>query len=180
LNDIFADIERVAAALDVANRGREVTQELRARMEAIAKTARSAQIRPRVAIIEWLDPLMAAGNWMPELAALAGGENLFGRAGEHSPRMSFEELAASNPEIVLISPCGFNMDRSFRELPLLGRFPEWLRLPAVKSNQVFVADGHQYFNRPGPRIVESLEILAEIVHPELFNFAHEGSGWRRA
>jgi iron complex transport system substrate-binding protein len=179
LADIFADIERVATALGVADRGREVTQRLRSRMDAIATEARALASVPRIAIIEWIDPLMAAGNWMPELVAMAAGDNLFGRAGEHSPWMQFDELAAADPEVILLSPCGFNIDRTLNELPAMTGNPEWPRLQAVRQRKVFVADGNQYFNRPGPRIAESLEILAEILHPERFSFGHEGPGWRR-
>ena len=104
---------------------------------------------------------MAAGNWMPTLVEMAGGDNLFGRAGEHSPWMKFEELAAADPEVILISPCGFNIARR-QDLPALTNRAEWSELSAVRERRVFMADGNQYFNRPGPRIVESLEILAEI------------------
>ena len=178
LADIFADIERVAKDLR-AEHGLEVTQCLKSRMDAIARQAQATESRPRVAIIEWIDPLMAAGNWMPELVAMAGGDNLFGRAGEHSPWMRFSELAAADPEVILITPCGFDMNRTLAELPVLTRNPEWLRLQAVRQHKVFAADGNQYFNRPGPRIADSLEILAEILHPESFSFGHEGYGWRR-
>jgi iron complex transport system substrate-binding protein len=180
LADIFTDIERVAAALGVADRGREVTDALRSRMEGIAADARSAAVRPRLAVIEWIDPLMAAGNWMPELVTMAGGTNLFGRAGEHSPWMKFEELAGADPDTILLCPCGFDMERTLKELPVLAENPAWACLQAIKLKNVFVADGNQYFNRPGPRIAESLEILAEIIHPEMFNFGHEGRGWCRA
>jgi iron complex transport system substrate-binding protein len=179
LADIFADIERVATALAVTERGSEVTRRLRSRMDAIATEARPLASVPRIAIIEWIDPLMAAGNWMPELVAMAAGGNLFGCAGEHSPWMKFDELTAADPEVILFSPCGFNMDRTLNELPALTGNPEWPRLQAVRQRKVFVADGNQYFNRPGPRIAESLEILAEILHPERFSFGHEGHGWRR-
>jgi|SRR5580658_4136764 iron complex transport system substrate-binding protein len=179
LADIFADIERVATALAVTDRGSEVTRRLRSRMDAIATEARALASVPRIAIIEWIDPLMAAGNWMPELVAMAAGDNLFGRAGEHSPWMQFDELAAADPEVILLSPCGFNIDRTLNELPAMTGNPEWPRLQAVRQRKVFVADGNQYFNRPGPRIAESLEILAEILHPERFSFGHEGPGWRR-
>jgi iron complex transport system substrate-binding protein len=179
LADIFADIERVATALAVTDRGSEVTRRLRSRMDAIATEARALASVPRIAIIEWIDPLMAAGNWMPELVAMAAGGNLFGCAGEHSPWMKFDELTAADPEVILFSPCGFNMDRTLNELPALTGNPEWPRLQAVRQRKVFVADGNQYFNRPGPRIAESLEILAEILHPERFSFGHEGHGWRR-
>ena len=179
LDDIFTDMQRVADALDAHARGTELVERLRARLNTIADKARSASERPRVATIEWIDPMMAAGNWMPTLVEMAGGVNLFGKAGEHSPWMKFEELAEKDPDVILISPCGFNMDRAAQDLPTLANRAEWNGLKAVRGGQVFMADGNQYFNRPGPRIAESLEILAEITHPELFHFGHEGSGWRR-
>lgn len=179
LDDVFADMQRVADALDAPARGVELVVTLRARLSAIAERARGAALRPGVATIEWIDPLMAAGNWMPTLIEMAGGSNLFGTAGEHSPWMKFEELAARDPDVILISPCGFNMDRAAKDLPVLTQLAGWPRLKAVRNRRVFMADGNQYFNRPGPRIAESLEILAEIVHPERFRFGHEGSGWRR-
>ncbi|MGC2444675.1 cobalamin-binding protein [Candidatus Binatus sp.] len=179
LDDIFSDMQRVADALDAQARGTELVGVLRARLSKIADKARVASERPRVATIEWLDPLMAGGNWMPSLVEMAGGVNLFGTAGEHSPWMKFDDLAAKNPDLILISPCGFDMDRAAQDLPALTNRAEWARLKAVRERRVFIADGNQYFNRPGPRIAESLEILAEITHPELFHYGHEGAGWRR-
>ena len=177
LHDVFNDMEHVATALGAPDRGREVVARLRQRMMAIETRAKSAGSRPRIACIEWIDPLMAAGNWMPEMIAMAGGENLFGKAGEHSPWMKFEELANANPDVILIAPCGFNMERTAIDLPLLTERPEWAGLKAVRDRKIFLGEGNQYFNRPGPRIVESLEILAEILHPELFSFGHQGSGF---
>jgi iron complex transport system substrate-binding protein len=179
LDDIFTDMQRVADALGAPARGVELVARLRNRLAAIAGKARNAAERPTVATIEWIDPLMAAGNWMPTLVEMAGGSNLFGTAGEHSPWMKFDDLAAKDPAVILISPCGFNMDRAAEDLPVLTNQPKWRQLAAVRNRRVFMADGNEYFNRPGPRIAESLEILAEIVHPELFHFGHEGSGWRR-
>ena len=179
LDDVFTDMQRVADALGASARGVELVARLRQRLAAIAGKARDASLRPGIATIEWIDPMMAAGNWMPTLVEMAGGTNLFGTAGEHSPWMKFDDLAAKDPDVILISPCGFNMDRAAKDLPALTKHAEWPRLKAVRNRQVFMADGNQYFNRPGPRIAESLEILAEIVHPELFRFGHEGSGWRR-
>ncbi len=179
LEDVFTDLQHVADALDASSAGVKLVAGLRSRLDAIADRALTAPNRPRLATIEWIDPLMAAGNWMPTLVEMAGAVNLFGRPGEHSPWMKFEELAANNPDTILISPCGFNIDRAAQDLPALTRRPEWPSLEAVRENRVFMADGNQYFNRPGPRLAESLEILAEIVHPELFHFGHEGSGWRR-
>ncbi len=179
LDDIFTDMQRVADALDARARGVEMVERIRTRLTRIADRAGSASQRPSVAMIEWIDPLMAAGNWMPTLVEMAGGLNLFGVAGRHSPWMKFDELAAKDPDVILISPCGFSMDRAAQDLPALTNRAQWDGLKAVRTRRVFMADGNQYFNRPGPRIAESLEILAEIAHPELFRFGHEGSGWRR-
>jgi len=152
---------------------------MRRRMDEIAAKARTAQSRPTVACVEWIEPLMAAGNWSPELVEMAGGVNLFGEAGKHSPWMSWEALVAADPDVIFISPCGFDIARTMEETHLLTGKLEWQELKAAKEDRVFVADGNQYFNRPGPRLVESLEILAELLHPELFNFGYEGKGWAR-
>lgn len=172
LDDIFRDLQLVADALEVPERGREVVAALRGRIDAVARRARQASTRPTVACIEWVEPLMAAGNWMPTLVELAGGTNLFGTAGKHSPWMTFDELCARDPELILILPCGYDIARARQDLPFLERQPRWRDLRAVKSGRVYVADGNQYFNRPGPRVVESLEILAELIHPELFAARH--------
>jgi iron complex transport system substrate-binding protein len=120
---------------------------------------------------------MSGGNWMPELVELAGGENLFGEAGKHSPWMTMEELAAKDPDVIVVLPCGWDTAKARSEMgPLLAR-PEWPRLSAVRAGRVALADGNQYMNRPGPRLVESLEILAEILHPGAFDFGHRGRGW---
>src|SRR5262245_51176905 len=177
LADVWQDIRRVARALGAAQRGHQVVAGLQHRMEAIAEKARTTVGRPGVASIEWIDPLMAAGNWMPELVEMAGGINLFGEAGKHSPWMTWEELLAEDPDVIFISPCGFDIPRTLQETHLLQNQPGWNDLKAVRSNRVFVADGNQYFNRPGPRLVESLEILAEILHPECFHFSHQSTGW---
>ncbi|MGH7947666.1 MAG: ABC transporter substrate-binding protein, partial [Candidatus Binataceae bacterium] len=124
-------------------------------------------------------PLMAAGNWMPELVEMAGGVNLFGETGKHSPWIKLDELVASDPDVIVVAPCGFGIERSLADLSALATDSRWPGLRAAREHGVYVADGNQYFNRPGPRIVESLEILAELMHPVLFQFGHEGRGWRR-
>jgi iron complex transport system substrate-binding protein len=179
LADVWSDIRRVAVALNEPERGEELVAGLRRRMDEIAAKARMARSRPTVACVEWIEPLMAAGNWTPELVEMAGGVNLFGEAGKHSPWMKWEELVTADPDVILISPCGFDIARTMEETHLLSGKPDWPELKAVKENRVFVADGNQYFNRPGPRLVESLEIMAEALHPELFHFGHEGKGWIR-
>ena len=121
--------------------------------------------------------MMAGGNWIPELVEMAGGIELFGKAGEHSPWLEWDNLAAADPDVIVILPCGFGIERARQEMPALTSRPGWKSLRAVRNGQVYLTDGNQYFNRPGPRLVESLEILAEILHPEAFRFGHEGRGW---
>ena len=179
LTDIWTDIARIAAALDVEERGRALLQDLQARVERLTAKAKDLTPRPRVACIEWFAPLMAAGNWIPELVELAGGENLFGQAGNHSPWLEWATLQEAEPEVIVLMPCGFSLDRVGAELPALTDRPEWDQLPAVRENRVYLTDGNQFFNRPVPRLVESAEILAEILHPEIFDFGHESAAWIR-
>ena len=179
LGDVMADIQRVGAELGESERARKLLAALRQRMSTIEQQAAKASSSPTIGCIEWLEPLMAAGNWMPELITMAGGKSLLGDAGQHSSTIRFDQLLASDPEVLLLMPCGFNMERTAAELDTLAIQPGWARLKAVREQQVYLTDGNQYFNRPGPRIVESLEILAEILHPDVFHFGHEGTGWRR-
>jgi len=179
LRDIWDDIRRVAVACGVESKGIEVVKSLQARMEQMCSRAKQSPRRPRVACIEWHEPLMAAGNWVPELIELAGGENLFGKAGLHSPWMSWEDLAASDPDVIVTAPCGFDLERTRREMYWLRERPEWQTLRAVQAGEVYLADGNQYMNRPGPRIVESLQIFAEILHPELFEPKLRDLAWER-
>ena len=179
LSDIWKDIHLVAEALEVPDRGQSLIDRFRKRMNAISEKAHTLRARPTVALIEWIEPLMAAGNWMPELVELAGGENLFGEAGKHSPWMKWRDIVKKDPDVVIVAPCGFDIARSRKDLPVLKRKLEWPHLKAVQGGQVYVVDGNQYFNRPGPRVVESLEILAEILHPKMFHFGHEGKGWEK-
>jgi iron complex transport system substrate-binding protein len=176
LDDVWADMARVAAALGVADRGAALIAALGARMDAVARRARDLP-RPRLAVVEWIAPLMAGGNWMPTLVDMAGGDNLFGAAGRHSPWLEWDALSAADPDAILVAPCGFDIERSRADLPALTARPGWSDLSAVRAGRVAIADGNQYFNRPGPRLVESLEILAEFLHPGEFDFGHRGRGW---
>lgn len=178
LADVFADMQRVADALGAPERGVALVAELRARMDAVVQVT-AALPKPSVATIEWIEPLMSAGNWMPELVEMAGGRNLFGTAGAHSPWLTWDELVAADPEVIVILPCGYDIPTTQRELPALTEHPRWSSLQAVQRGEVYVTDGNQYFNRPGPRLVESLEILAEILHPQHCHYGHEGTGWLR-
>lgn len=179
LDDVWTDIQRVGDALDASEGAERLTDKLQSRMDEVVQRTHWLASNPGVACIEWIEPLMAAGNWMPELVAMAGGVNLFGESGKHSPWMTWDELVAKDPDVLFLSPCGFDVSRTLQEMDLLSSKPEWSNIKAVRSNRVFVADGNQYFHRPGPRLVESLEILAEMIHPNVFHFGYEGTGWVR-
>ena len=180
LAEIWEDMQRVANALELAGHGKEVIRELKGRVVAIIEKTCLLKDMPTVACIEWIEPLMAAGNWVPELVELAGGRNLVGEPGKHSPWLDWEALRKLDPEIIVAMPCGFDLKRTRAEMAGLAQKPGWDSLRAVKKRRVFLADGSRFFNRPGPRIVESLEMLAEICHPDRFNFGHRGVGWEKA
>jgi iron complex transport system substrate-binding protein len=166
LADAFADIGRVALALRAEAQGETLVAELRRRLQTLA-VATAPRPKPRVAFIEWVEPLMAGGNWMPELIEAAGGDNLFGSAGAHSTPMPWSELIAADPEVIIVAPCGYGLARCLEELPVLASKPGWAEIDAVRNDRVFFADGNSYFNRPGPRLAESGELLAEMLHPGL-------------
>lgn len=165
IGDVLHDVERVAAAIDRRAVGAEVRRRLDQRIVTIAGRAEAAPSRPRVASIEWIEPLMLGGTWMPELIELAGGIAAGVSAGDPAPTITAEQLRALEPDVVVIKPCGFSLERTLQERYVIER--QVLRhLPA--GVPVYVTDGNAYFNRPGPRLVESLEILAACTHPELF------------
>ena len=174
LADIWDDIRRVADACEMSGRGVALIAGLQERMRSISCLARSGR-RKRVACIEWQQPLMAAGNWVPELVEMAGGENLFGTAGAHSPWMDFDHLVAADPDVIVVTPCGYDLERTRAEMYWLTQNPLWKKLRA----EVYLADGNQFMNRPGPRVVESLQIFAEILHPDVFAPNLAGTGWLR-
>ncbi|MEZ5923497.1 MAG: cobalamin-binding protein [Hyphomicrobiaceae bacterium] len=176
LADLDADIRRVAAALADPAAGDRLIGGMRERIGRVAQ-ATAALTRPRVAFIEWIAPLMSGGNWMPELIAAAGGDNLFGEAGKHSGYMTFEALAAADPDIIIVAPCGFDLERTRQEMPLLVGEPGWPALSAVRSGRVAIADGNLYFNRPGPGLAETAEIIGEILHPDHVDLGHKGRAW---
>jgi iron complex transport system substrate-binding protein len=177
LNGLWADIRAVARALDADTAAETLIEQLMARCTEIERVAAALPTRPRVATVEWVDPLMSGGNWVPTLVRMAGGDNLFGASGVHSPWLDWEDLCAADPDVIVIIPCGYDIPRAIEDTNLLRTRPGWDDLQAVRTDNVFVADGNQYFNRPGPRLVESLEIMAEILHPETFSFGHQGAGW---
>lgn len=177
LADVWSDIRRVAEAMGVPSRAEKLIASLTKRLATIREKTRAVQSRPSVAAIEWLGPLMAGGNWMPDLIEMAGGHSLFARSGEHSLWLDWASLIEADPEVILLLPCGFKIAQTIRDLSLLTENPAWANLRAVKQGRVYLIDGHHFFNRPGPRLVESAEIVAEILHPDRFRFGHRGTGW---
>ena len=176
VKDIFKDIKIIAEALNVVDKGADLIEFMKNRIRTLKK---SYDDKPEltVAAIEWIDPLMAAGNWVPELIEIAGGINLFGQAGKHSPWMEYRDLIEKDPQTIIIMPCGYNIQKSIFEIDSLIKQKGWQKINAVQNNKVYITDGNQYFNRPGPRIIESLEILIEIFHDDKTNFKHLDSGW---
>jgi iron complex transport system substrate-binding protein len=175
LAGLWSDILAVGRETGVLPRARELVARLRARCDSVAcrvaALGRRGIARPRVAVIEWLDPPMAAGNWVPELVRLAGGDDCLGHAGEHSHWIDWATVAAADPDVVVLSPCGFTLERIVAEAasPGIRRHLETLR--AVREGRLWAIDGHHLLNRPGPRLVDSLEVLAEILHPGAFGFS---------
>ncbi|MCG8421665.1 MAG: ABC transporter substrate-binding protein [Proteobacteria bacterium] len=177
LADIWSDIARVADGTGRAEAGRAVIARLQARVDAIARRASAIASRPRVLAIEWIDPVMIGGMWMPELIALAAGQCLQTEPGQHAPTLSRDDLAKLDPDVILVKPCGFTLERTQGELAALRAALPWQSWRAVAEQRVYLADGNAYFNRPGPRIVESLEILAGCLHPgEFSDFLHVHRG----
>jgi iron complex transport system substrate-binding protein len=174
LAGVFADILAVGAATGRLAKAREVVARLRARCDSVACRTKSLvrqKPRPRVAMIEWLDPPMAAGNWVPEMVSLAGGDDVLGRTGAHSHWIEWADVAAADPDVVVLVPCGFTLERVVAEAGSAAVRPHLESLRAFRTGRTWAVDGHHLFNRPGPRLVDSLEVLAEILHPGQFAFA---------
>ncbi len=170
LEGIFEDILHVGQAAECVSQAEEYLAELRGRVEAVRKktAALSATDRPRVACIEWIEPVMIAANWMPELVQIAGGQHSLTLAGAKSAYSKWDDVVAYNPDVIVVMPCGFDLPRTIEEAKVLTTFPGWKNLSAVRDRRVYAVDGNAYFNRSGPRIVDSLEILAQLLHPDLF------------
>jgi len=179
LADIFEDIRNVAACLGVPERGEDVVAQLTERVDAVRSRAALADRRPRCFLMEWIDPPYCAGHWNPELVEIAGGEESLGRKGEDSTRIPWDRVLEAQPEVLVLACCGYGVEQTLKDLPILEAFPDWKGLPAVREGRVYAVDGCAYFSRPGPRVVDSLEILAEFLHPELFRSRFPDRGTRR-
>jgi iron complex transport system substrate-binding protein len=169
LDEALGDVGRVAEAAGVADAGRALEASLRRRIDAVAKRVRRLDYpRPVVACLEWLEPPMLAGNWGPELVDLAGGVQPLTLPGAHSVYVDWPDVFATDPQVLVVCPCGFDLLRSADAAGALARLPGWRNLSAVRSGRAYALDGNAYFNRPGPRLVDTLELLAHLIHPETY------------
>jgi len=178
IDGILAGFQAVADLLGASAAGRALVGGIRARLAALAERT-GALPHPTVACLEWIEPLFAMGNWGPELVALAGGTCALGVAGAHSTTTPWHALRDADPDVIVVAPCGFGLERTLAEMPLLAAHPDWAALRAVRAGRVYVADGNLYFNRSGPLLFDTPEILAEILHPSVFPPTHAGTVWRR-
>lgn len=179
LKDVWKDIEEVARIFQVD--AVKLLENLESRVKIVhtrTKGLAQSEILPSVLCIEWNEPLMVAGNWIPELVQIAGGKPLLSQIGKHSPRIEWEDVVTYDPDIIIFMSCGFNLEQTRHDTQrTVTQKPEWQNLRAVRNQRVYVTDGNAYFNRPGPRLVDSLEILAEIIHPEIFLYDYQYRGW---
>jgi iron complex transport system substrate-binding protein len=177
LSDVWQDILRVGQTLNRSEKAEMLISAYKKRLEHLKHIVAQSEMKPRVTVLEWLDPLMAAGNWTPELVDYAGGENVFGEVGTHSPWLSWEELHAADPDVLVLSPCGFTLERTLKDVPILQRHPLWPSLQAVQNGRVYAIDGNQYLNRSGPRLVESAELLARAIWNTSVEIAVDEQAW---
>ena len=182
LGDVWADIRKVGEILGPKGKSKAdlCTHKITRKIVQIAMKSQAIDIQPkRVAIIEWIDPLIAAGNWVPELVAIAGGENIFTRPGQPSRRITLDEILEKDPDVIIFAPCSFSLEKSYIESHQTITCNSWKNLRAVKTNECFAVDGNAHINRSGPRLFQSIEIISEILNQEMFNFGHNKNSWHR-
>src|SRR5215467_4176774 len=178
LQDIWEDMWRVGKALGAREQAQALVEKCQHRLMDLASKTAAFNPKPRVALLEWLDPLWATGNWTPELVAYAGGETIFGEIGQHSERLTWEELQAADPDVLILSPCGYSLERTLEDVPILQKHAGWATLKAVRQGQVYAIDGNHYLNRSGPRVVESAELLARVIWGERVDILVDTKGWK--
>ncbi len=169
LGDVLDDIRRVGQATEKDEAAESLTGQLQVRIDAVTERAAQVEHRPKVLQLEWVDPLLCGGHWVVEMVERAGGESCFGSKETGSSRLDWDQVIASQPEIIMLMPCGFNLERAVEDVPLLLNLEGWDSLPAVRNDRVFIIDADAYTSRLGPRLVTGLEIMAEIIHPEVFS-----------
>jgi len=179
LEGIFDNLRELGRATGHAREAEELIAAGHARLEKVAAVTRNLSHRPRVFCLEWLDPVYCSGHWMPEMVEIAGGVDALGRKGTDSVRIPWNDVLEWAPEVLIITPCGFNLEKVVEQTPQLFNNPGWLGLPAVSNGQVYAVDANSYFARPGPRVVDGTELLAHLIHPELFRWEGSQGAFRR-
>ncbi|HCL26348.1 MAG TPA: hypothetical protein DHW65_08415 [Dehalococcoidia bacterium] len=169
IGDVVEDLNRLGRATGTEAKAQEITAGLTARIEAVAERAKDADTHPSVLHVEWADPLMCGGHWVPEMTEIAGGVNSFGDKDTGTLKLDWDEVVASQPEVIIMMQCGFDVKRCLEDMPLMKEREGWASLPAVQNNRVYIVDAGSYTSRSGPRLVTGLEIMAEMIHPELFS-----------
>ncbi len=178
LEQIFANVRELGEATGRAKEADELIANGRARLEKIAAVTRRLSHRPRVFCMEWLDPVYCSGHWVPEMVTLAGGVDALSREGKDSVRVSWDDVVKWAPEVLIVTPCGFNLEKSIEQSRQLVRHPGWSDLPAVREGRAYAVDANSFFARPGPRVVDGTELLAHLIHPDLFDWKGSTSAYQ--
>jgi iron complex transport system substrate-binding protein len=178
LADIMENIQELGRATGRLVLAQELVGSYRERLARIHAAVSQEASRPRVFVMEWADPIYCSGHWVPEMIQLAGGVDALGRIGEDSVRLSWEAVLRWGPELLIVAPCGYDINQAVKQMPTLLELPGWLTLPAVRRGQVFCVDANAYFARPGPRIVEGVELTAHLIHPTLFGWTGSKDAYR--
>src|SRR5262245_30174899 len=179
LTDVLDDVTRVGEATGQPHRAERFVRELKQRISVVRERAAQSSARPRIACLEWFDPIYAAGHWVPEMIDLAGGHDVLGQKGKPSEKIQWKQVVEFSPDVIVLMPCGFDIQRTATEATTLEHLDGWHELPAVKTGKVFAVNGHAFFSRPGPRLVDGLEILAHIIHPEIFPMQKSPDAFQR-
>jgi len=169
LGDVIRNIRMVGQATGAEERADEIAEDMEARIEAVAARAADADTKPSVLHVEWAEPLMCGGHWVPEMVDIAGGANTFGDKDIGTFKLEWDDVVERQPDIIVMMPCGFDVKRGLEDVPILAGREGWKELPAVRNDRVYVVDASAYTSRSGPRLVTGLEIMAEMIHPELFS-----------
>ena len=170
LDEILETILIIGEATQKKEQAKELVDKLKSRIERVRSLFAEEKDRPRVFCMEWLDPPYVAGHWVPEMVEIAGGDCVLGKPGKPSFRVSWEEILNHAPQVVILMPCGFDMDKTLEEVDVLTSIDSWYKIPAVRKGHVYLVDANSYFSRSGPRVVDGLEIMARILHPEVADF----------
>ena len=178
LEEIFSNLRELGEATGHSKKAEELIAGGRARLQKTQAVTESLTVRPRVFCMEWLDPVYCSGHWVPEMVKIAGGLDALSQAGADSVRIPWEEVVEWKPEVLIVTPCGFDLEQTIEQSRQLFTYPAWSTLPAVLNGRVYAVDANSYFARPGPRVVDGTELLAHLIHPELFSW-HRSSAYQR-